>query len=254
MPLNELHKQVCSKDASLRISAIKNLQAYDYDKVSSMLLKALHDRNYAVRSVAVEALGIIGNDEIIDEILPLLQDPHYEVRYVVAETLGFFKSKKAIIPLIDSLKDTDEVVRLNAAESLGKLKAKEAIPALIEKLSDRNELVRGYAAEAIGEIGDKKTIKVLTNALEGEKRNASKVRILEALFKLGLESSLYSIIKMLNTRSYRVRCATVNILTELANDNNRDEIYSALEKRLQREQTVAVQSSIVRCMTQLKQP
>lgn len=234
-----------------RIVFIKGLKEKPYDDIRSLLFEALEDKHYAIRSEAIQVFCEIGIDSDADKLFPLLKDAHYEVRYLVAETLGLFKNRKSIVHLIDSLDDIDEVVRLNSAESLGKLKAREAIAKLIEKLNDKNELVRGYAAEALGEIGDKLTIPELKRALSVEKRNASRVRILSALFKLGEESSLSAIIKMLNTKSYRVRCATANILTELAVENNIIEIYASLEQRLKKEKTVAVKSTIARSLSDL---
>ncbi|ASF45339.1 HEAT repeat domain-containing protein [Methylovulum psychrotolerans] len=240
-----------SKDTLSRVLLVKSWQEKAYDEIRPLLFQAFEDKNYSIRSAAIQVFGEIGNKNDVDKLFPLLKDPHYEVRYLTAETLGFFNNQQSISYLIDSLDDVDEVVRLNSADSLGKLKAKYAIPKLIEKLTDKDELVRGYAAEALGVIGDKNTVYALKKALLTEKRNASRVRILTALFKLGEESNLSLIIKMLNTKSYRVRCATANILTELSFDNNIDGLYGILEQKLKNEKTVAVKSTITRCLKEL---
>ncbi|MBT9098266.1 HEAT repeat domain-containing protein [Methylovulum psychrotolerans] len=230
---------------------VENLQEQPYKTVRPLLLQAFADKHYVVRSAAAEVFGDIGDEHDIDKLLPLLTDPHYQVRYITAETLGQFNSPSAILPLIAALDDENDLVRINAAESLGRLKALNAIAPLTAKLTDSDELVRGYAAEALGVIGDKTSILPLKQALACEKRHAARVRLLTALYRLGETAHLATIIKQLNSKNYRVRCATTNILTELAFDYNLNGISEILAKRLAKEPTIAVKSTLTRCLEEL---
>lgn len=242
---NKLRKDLSNKEVDMEVEALRELKKHEYTDVVALLSDALQSNSFSVRSTAIEVLGGMGDERAVGLLIPALKDHHYEVRYIAAETLGAFKSTKSIRPLINSLDDKDAIVRLNAAESLGRLKARKAIPQLIELLDDPDELVRGYAAEALGELGSKHLIPILEKKLKLEKRNAAKLRILEALYKLGDQSKLAAILQMLKAKNYRVRCATASILREIVNDENTKEIIQTLKASLQKEPTIAAKSSII---------
>jgi HEAT repeat protein len=249
---NRLLKRLTNENYVARLHAIRIIRQRRDRKLCAGVIQALNDRHYTVRSAAVETLAMIGTSDDALKLVPALKDKHYEVRYVAAEMLGLLKNKKSVPYLIEALNDREDIVRINAAESLGVLKATKAILPLIDHLKDRAELVRGYCAEALGEIGDKKAIPFLEKALSKEKRNSARLRIFEALYRLGDKSEFKPILGMLNTTSYRVRCAAANILVELVNRKNQGEILAALKARLDKEPIYAARSTILRAIGDIK--
>jgi HEAT repeat protein len=111
------------------------------------------------------------------------------------------------------LKDRDELVRVFAAESLGMIGKSEAVPALVESLADSNWLVRGWVATALGDIGDQGALPRLEQMFTNEKSNFVKASIWAATFRMGRKETLPHILKLLKSKSYRVRCAVVILTT-----------------------------------------
>lgn len=239
-----------SQNVEMRIKSVYDLRAVK-DKSFKILDFLLKDRSYRVRSAVLEVLTEMCAKQATDKLIVALKDKHYQVRYIAAESLGIIKSKKAVPFLIESLNDKDEVVRLNSAESLGYIKDSRAIPALINSLNDPDDLVRAYAAESLGLIADKKAIPVLLSRFKNEKKSSVKLRIHEALYLLGDKSKLKSIISILNDTDYRVRCAAAHILSELTDTGNFNLIHTALLERYNKEETIAVKSSITGSMKEI---
>ena len=187
-------------------------------------------------------------------MVPLTKDPHYEVRYVAAEALGDFRKTRAVVSaLVDALFDKDEVVRLNAALSLGKLRAREAFVHLVAVLtSDDDPLVRSYAAMAIGDIGDKSMIRVLRLVDKGERNATTRMGIQKALYDLGERSRLREFLRGLDSPGYRDRCACANLVVEMVEQSNVAVVSRRLRRRLAKERTVAVRSSIEAALASIK--
>jgi hypothetical protein len=59
--------------------------------------------------------------------------------------------------------------------------------------------------------------------------------------------------KLLKSKSYRVRCAVVNTLTEIADESNRIIIIEHFEQALEREETVAVRSALESALSELEE-
>jgi len=185
-------------------------------------------------------------------LIEALNDRNWEVRMRAAEGLGVLGATEAVRALIDRLKDQDELVRACAAEALGYIGSVQAVPALIEALPDPRWLVRGYAARALGDIGDRRAIPYLEQTLIKEKRNFVRLNIWRAFFKMGRPETLSLMLKLLKSKSYRVRCAVVNVLTEISNESNRAVLIEHFKQALKREGTVAVRSALESALSQLE--
>jgi HEAT repeat protein len=160
-------------------------------------------------------------------------------------------SKKEIKTLKELSNDMDEIVRVNACESLSNNISIDVLNLLKEKAcKDNSSLVRGYSAISIANIARRKNdakielIKLLKSRLNKEKIIWVKINIYCALYLLGEEKYLYLIIKELNNRLYRNRCAAVNLLAYIISNENKRIIIKSLDERLNIETTIAVRSSI----------
>jgi HEAT repeat protein len=122
-----LVEQTTSRDAGLRLRAVKTLGGLKADAVGAVpaLTLALADADGDVRRAAVAAIRLI--------------QPQAK------------PSKELVQAIAADLKDPDDNVRLNAVRTLGKLgsAAAAAMPALEPLLSDPDKDVRRAAAEAM---------------------------------------------------------------------------------------------------------
>jgi HEAT repeat protein len=155
-----------------------------------ILLNALDDADWSVRSYAAQILGELGKiagseqkisphlNKAVEKMLEKMRsDPDGWVREAITKAIGKIGSiipkilKTAIPSLIDVLKnDEHDGARGSAANTIGSIgKASpnlvlDAINPLISALKDEAWLVRYYAIYALGEIAlrfpDKKTIVV----------------------------------------------------------------------------------------------
>jgi cyclophilin family peptidyl-prolyl cis-trans isomerase len=92
--------------------------------------------------------------------------------------------------LIDLTKDKKEEVRVRAYRALGRIQSVELLDALAEGLGDKKEQVRTEAAFAVGQLRDPAAEPVIRKALEKEKNEDVRLRLLEALGKCGTEESI----------------------------------------------------------------
>ena len=192
------------------------------------------------------------NRDVVTRLIHELKDTNPDVRMDAAEKLGELKSKRAVSPLSNLSKDPDALVRICVAESLGDIKSRKAIPVLLDMLKDKDELVRGYAAEGLGMIGDKSVIPVLEKMLREEKSNATKLRLYTALYRMGQQAMLESILGCLEDHDYGVRCAAANTLCEIVEESNAGVMLDALERALQKETTISAKSSISNSIQHIK--
>jgi len=228
-----------------RISAAESLGRHASENSRLALVKALEDKNYRIRSAAVEALGAIGGPEAVSALVRSLSDRDTAVQISAAEQLGELGAKEAVDDLADLLRSSpDSLVRTFAAASLGAIGDQKAVPAFLIGLKDHDALVRGYSAEGLGLIGARENIPAIEAALNEESSGSARVRMYESLFALGQKEVLPQITKMLKSKSYRVRCATANILAGIADESNSPIVKKALQDAFEREQTVAGKSSI----------
>lgn len=184
-----------------------------------------------------------------DLLVEALQDNAQQVRYAAAQTIGAYDIPLAGKLEASLLKDPDFMVRLACAESLGMLRRKDSEKALIQALSDRHYLVRGWAADSLTWYPLPEVKEALQSYLSRERMHFGQVNALAALIQQGETSLLPRLMTFLNDRNYRVRCATVRILAEIATPETAVNIKTALKKRQEKEKAVAVRSAITTALT-----
>ncbi|GBC96149.1 hypothetical protein HRbin16_01950 [bacterium HR16] len=199
---------------------------YKHSVVNS-LLKRLDSKDAVDRCDAVEALG---------------QYPHPRVLLTLHHVLLF---------------DPSDLVRCTAAEQIGYAGNPSSLPFLLAALADTFWLVRGWAASAIGDIGvaQYRTLNIkhiLEDVLRYESHAFVLLNVTYALYQLGEKQYLPRIVAFLSPRSYRVRCAAANVLSEVI-DNNKSVICAALRDALAKEKTVAVQDALRKALSHCDQ-
>lgn len=228
-----------------KISTINELKLIQSEEAIDRIIEFINDKDLGVRLSAVEALSHFSKSTKVKHmLLNLASDTNSEIRYNAVESLINFPEQEVFSSLTKRLTDNNELVRIVTVEVLGENYLELAIPHLIPLLSDKASLVRSYVAETLGKSGDKRLIPLFKKALQQEKRNIARLGFYIGLYLLGESSCLKSILSLLKTRSYRVRCAVANSLESLSTKENYNLIMEHLNLALSKEQTVAAKSSI----------
>lgn len=213
-------------------------------KRSPRPLSQLSSKSAFVRAQAAERIGLAGDRGGIPYLEQRLADRSPEVRMRAVEALGKL-TRGRHDALKSALRDTDELVRVQAAESIGPGADHPTASALRTALGDTSALVRSYVAAALGRIGAGGDRRRLRACLRGESSDTARLGLLEGLWLLGDQTVLEAVIALLNSRDYRVRCATARALGGTFNDAHvRDEIIAALRDRLPRERTNAARQAL----------
>jgi len=172
-----------------------------------------------------------------------------------AESFGvqLFGSKKSPQALVKKLQDPNELVRIEVVESLGAIGDRKVLSKLWKAMSDRSPLVRSYVAGAIGELGSKEDIRKLERNIKKERSPTAKLGYYQALYRLGKRDVFEKILSLLESRDYRLRCATANTLMACIVDaSNSDIALSALRKALKAEPTIAAKSTFQACIRSIR--
>ncbi|MBC7356604.1 MAG: HEAT repeat domain-containing protein, partial [Desulfomicrobiaceae bacterium] len=147
------------------------------------LVPFLREENPAARNLAMDLLRSLAGPHQ-DLLVPLLTDPDPDVRIFAADILGSCGDATAVPPLCDALlHDPDVNVRYQAAVSLGELGYPEAASALNRALGD-DEWVRFAVIEALMKIGHESSIQALAGALEHSSELVASM-IVDALAAMG---------------------------------------------------------------------
>jgi len=256
---DQLLRQLKDTKALVRANAVEKLAKIDHPSVVSRLVDALSDSNPLVRWSAALVLGEREEKEAVGPLISELSDHFSEVRMYAAEALGILLQDEEKCPpaLIKNLKDPDELVRIEVAESIGAIGDQKALPALWKVIHDRSPLVRSYVAVAIGRLGSRADITRLEREMRNEKNDTVKIGYYQALYILGKHEILPAILKLLESRDYRVRCATARTLCSdfIVDRSNVQVILDTLQKAFKRETSVAIapKSSIQSSIREIKQ-
>lgn len=250
-PLLQLLKK---RKSIVRAKALESLAKMDDPIVVSTVIKALSDASPLVRWTAAQCLGTLRRKEAIDPLVSKLFDRSTEVRMRAAESLGILMSgQRSPDALLQKLRDSNELVRVQAAESLGAIGDRRALSELWRAIHDRSPLVRSYVAAAIASLGSKKDVAKLEETVRVERSDTSKVGFYHALYRLGKHKVLSDLLKLLESKDYRVRCATANTLSEVADRSNSRIIVRALHGVLRKEPTGAARTSIEANLRNIRQ-
>lgn len=212
------------------------------------LLKHLEEKSY--------------EEEFDEKELIMLSELSYDdsnyIRAVVARILVESNSEKGEQILLRLAKDHDTLVRTEACDSLCISEAAmtyDILKDIAEK--DRIGLVRGYAIMSLGDIASRINMQddlksFLENKLINEKVLFTKISIYTVLYSLGQREYLTNLLLILNTKNYHNRCAVVNSLSEIINDDNKEVILTALLEQKKIETKWSVVSEINEVIDELE--
>ncbi|PSB22762.1 hypothetical protein C7B61_00685 [filamentous cyanobacterium CCP1] len=123
------------------------------------------DPEASVRSSAAIQLGIIGDSQIVPVLVEALSQDSQVVRASVANALGRLQDKSAISSLINALQDDDYVCEA-VIRAIRALNAVEALPAIRKLVASKVLNIRREAILTLGFIGDSKDLPFLYKALQ----------------------------------------------------------------------------------------
>ena len=119
---------------------------------------------------------------------------------------------------------------------------------------DTNPLVKSYAILSFVDIACNVSIirdealKFLKDSIKNEFDSEVKIPMLRGLYLLGEKDFLDDLIEELKGEIYQNRCAVINMLEEIIDENNKEIIKSALTELKMSETSKAVLSSIERVL------
>jgi HEAT repeat protein len=166
----DLLKALDDKQPAVRMKAIKVLSKFGVEAVPP-LVKALRDQDSDVSRSATYALGVLRVEpkQLVAALEPHLKDPLPAVRAGVTSALRK-GGAAAIPPLRTALADKDASVRRQAVLSLEVVlarlpdSAKEILPALVKAIKDDSGQIRVDLARALSRCGSEALTPLLTLA------------------------------------------------------------------------------------------
>jgi HEAT repeat protein len=153
------------KSWRVRSSAALALGWKKVTRAKEALVAVSNDEETHVRNAAALALWWLDESTGVDQLIDALTDEIAFVRREAARALGRSNDRSAVVPLISALDDESGGVRAAAASALANLEAARAVDPLIAALKDERQDVRSAAASALGTIGDARAVQPLIDAL-----------------------------------------------------------------------------------------
>lgn len=160
-------------NGQVRQEAVKELVERGDIFALGLLVKALEDRDIAIRVTAIEGLGNFRSTLIIEPLLKFLHDRSLIVRIKTIEALGKVPSAEIGPVLLEVLNDSDARAKLVALRIFKDLRDPQALPAIVRLVLDPDEQVHTAAVAVLMHYGTE-SIKFLANLLptagDGAKR------------------------------------------------------------------------------------
>lgn len=191
-------------------------------------------------------------DEHFGTVLKYISDKDELVRsrcvYMLGEfMLSDFRTEKSMELLLEMCSDKDAFVRTETYDSLSLFPDKRAESLLYKAvLNEPDELARGYAVLAWSDIvyclhekyGD--DIKFLLDIIEKEKSEMCRLDCWYGLYRFGYEPALFNMLDFLKSNDYCIRCAVLNLLSDIMKTEDKDIIIYEVDELIKTEKTIAV--------------
>ncbi len=159
-----LSDHIKSRNVGVQEAAEYALRKIRGPKVLEKMIPYLHSDDSSLRNVAMDILREIACDDV-PSLCPLLRHQDPDIRIFMSDILGHSKSRLAVGPLCEALlKDPEVNVRYQAAMSLGNLAFPEAAETLHQAMEDE-EWVQFSVVEALTKIGADSTINTFVQSL-----------------------------------------------------------------------------------------
>ena len=159
--------------------------------------------------------------------------------------------------LLRLLNDRSPLVRMEAGECLSDFFDDEDVcSALLDAfLKEKHQVTRGVLVSSLLSVGYKKTniIEIVEKAIQTEHCYFVKVSCYRCFHLLCNRDTLQQIINCFSSKIYQTRCAVVNALDEILDEENAKTIFHALEHFSDIEkESYAVQDAINHLKTKIK--
>ena len=221
----------CRSGSSLqRCAALADLEELGAREAVQAIVELVEFPDAGVRANLAAALGVLGSEATaLSPLLALSMDPDSLVRLKAVESLGRFPcaaSGERLISVLQS--DEDPLVRVHATEALAAFDDDHTLGALMVTLDDPDEGVRAYAADTIGARHGAAGSARLRERLDGESSLFARAFILSALYRLGQEDALWSLVASAASADDRLAATILNLAAELATPSNAGRLAGAI--------------------------
>ena len=189
------------KDAYMSEFGPTALLALDAQAAETLLLDVLNEGEGHSRWSIARALQGRPTKRVRDAMLSHLASEDEKLRHLAIGVLGHVGGDRETDALLQHF-ETKEKDRAWVAAALGEMKAKDATPTLITLLESESVEERASAAKALARIRDARSLRPLLKALGKEPEARIRVRMLEALGRLGDERAVSSLVPLLDDDSY----------------------------------------------------
>jgi hypothetical protein len=140
-----------------------------YDLVHAALFR---EEAVSAEDFLTKILGGVRDDRAVSLLLKALGEGNWHIRTRAVGVLGLLRNRRALEPVRKAVTDdVDEEVRRAAAAALVRIAGREALPELLLALQDDDDWVREDAAQLLGDLGDRRAIPALKNALRDEEED-----------------------------------------------------------------------------------
>jgi len=200
-------------DIGVQEAAELSIRKLGGEEAVEALIPLLWEDRADIRNVAVDILRDIGSQGL-DLLLDLLYEEDADIRIFVVDILGHTQSVLAARALCEILlNDPDPNVRSQAAVSLGELGFLESVSCL-EKALDDEEWVKFSAIDALKKVGSESSAEILINYL-GKGSDLIDAAIIDALAEMGEIKIVPMLINKLNTDNLPLRNKVIQALVNL---------------------------------------
>jgi len=160
-------------NSQVRQEAVRELVERGDIFAFGLLVKALEDRDVAIRVTAIEGLGNFRSTLIIEPLLKFLQDRNLIVRLKTIEALGKVPSADIGPVLLEVLRDSDPRAKLVALRIFKDLRDPAALPGIARLVLDPDEQVHHAAVGVLMHYGTESIhylATLLPDSTDGAKR------------------------------------------------------------------------------------
>lgn len=205
---------------------------------------------------SIEDIKDLG-DKQFEILRNLSSDEDDFVRSRCAAQLVNFKTEESLNILLKLIGDKDSFVRTEAYDSITIFEAEVVEKALKKAIVDEQDnLARRYAilswVDVFLSLNDatENDISFLKSQLNNEKSADCRLSYYYSLYLFGEETAINGILSFLEHQDYYIRCTVLSLLSDIANENNKELIKNAVTKLLITEDTIAVQERARRFLSE----
>jgi HEAT repeat protein len=141
-----------AEQSETRWWAVRAMAEVHDPAIPLLLIRALHDPEYAVRECAALGLRKQPDRAAIPDLIECLQGENSQLARLAVDALASI-GEEAVPPLLELLKDGPQKARLAAVRALALIGDTRSIPALFEALGADSAVMEYWANEGLEKMG-----------------------------------------------------------------------------------------------------